>query len=211
MKMYENFVKKQGLRNKGMFVLKLFVFGMLSSYLFSASAENESPSVEKQNLTVEKPDLMQTKQQINRNGFFDLKLNSTIKFDEALSLSSNYGFVLEKELWLFPSHIFESQINIGFRIPMKNSIASHYYSIAVRQEYNLLPNDGMNKYIPGFSLSFGLNIGESVVNIIAVMDLGAYYKIFISDHFAFIPEIHFSREFLGKNSWELSLGLRRYF
>ena len=150
--------------------------------------------------------------QIYRTGFFDLKINSTMQFNKAISLTSNYGFVVEKQWWFVPAYTLENQINIGFQIPTKNSTESFYYSIALRLEYNLFPNDGKNKYIPGVALSYGIYFEVFLSRVVELVDLGVYYKIFISDHFALIPEIHFiNRYLLDKNSWELSLSLRKYF
>ena len=194
------------------FIKQLFIVGLLSFYLFFANAEPVNTSTEKTqtNPPVKSSLSEKTKQEnklIRRSGFFDLKLNSTIKFNEAVTWSSTYGFVIEKSWWFISPYTLENQISIGGQIPIKSK--NFLFSISIRQEWNWIQNDGRNKYIPGAAISFGLYIGS--LNVIASMDLGVFYKIFVSDHFSLIPEIHFTRKILDKNTWALSLSLRRYF
>ena len=198
--------------NNEVFIRQFFILGLLSFYLFFANAEpvNTPPEKPQTNPPVKKPLSEKTKQEskrIRRSGFFDLRLNSTIKFNEAVTYSSTYGFVIEKNWWFISPYTLETQISVGGLVPINSK--NFLFSIAARQEWNWIQNDGRNKYIPGASVSFGLDIGS--LNFIASMDLGVFYKIFISDHFSLIPEIHFNRKLLDKNTWALSLGLRRYF
>ena len=187
-------------------MIQFFVLGLLSFYLFCTHA-NPNTSIDKSisapSSPVETPPIVQKK----RSGFFDLKLNSSIQFDEAVYVSSTYGFVIEKGWWFVRPYTLESQINVGGRIPLNSMYP--LMSIAFRQEFNGVQNNGINKYIPGVSFSFGGYGGLS--HVILEINAGLFYKIFISDHFSLIPEIHFTWGFQSENFWALSLSLRRYY